>query len=71
MTDEHHIAMPIATITLDYGLDPDGEPTLIETTTNHVAPDQPVPMIERLGILAMAQQTAAVEAAMHELRDMD
>lgn len=53
------IAIPVATYTLTYGLDEDGQPAIKEEWESHG--DEEVPMLTKTGLLAMAQQTLMMD----------
>lgn len=55
------IAVPLATLTLTYGLDHNGHPILTEHWQAHDDSDE-VPFITRTGMLGMATQTLTIEA---------
>lgn len=55
------IAVPLATLTLTYGLDHNGHPILTEHWQAHDDNDD-VPFITRTGMLGMASQTLTIEA---------
>lgn len=54
------IAVPIATFTLTYGLDEDGQPVIEEEWESYG--DHEVPMLTKAGLLAMAQQTLTMDS---------
>lgn len=54
--DTPEIIAPIATVTITYGIDSDGDLAHHETWKNGEG-DSPVPMIIRAGMLTMAQQS--------------
>lgn len=56
-TDGNNITMPTARLTIEYGLDAEGESIMAERWENLADPDYTVPMITKAGMLAMAQQT--------------
>lgn len=61
MAAEDEIAVPLASLTLTYGLDQDGEPILAEHWQSHDDAME-VPFIIRTGMLSMAQQSLTIKA---------
>lgn len=57
MGDDNPITMPTARLTIEYGLDSDGEGIVTEWWENLADPDHDVPMITKAGLLTMAQQS--------------
>lgn len=57
MANDNGITMPTARLTIEYGLDDEGESIMAEQWENLADPDYTVPMITKAGMLAMAQQT--------------
>ena len=57
MADDNGITMPTARLTIEYGLDDEGESIMAEQWENLADPDYTVPMITKAGMLAMAQQS--------------
>lgn len=54
---DNPVSMLTARLTIEYGLDADGEGIVAEYWENTADPDHDVPMITKAGMLAMAQQT--------------
>ena len=57
MADDNGITMPTVRLTIEYGLDDEGESIMAERWENLADPGFTVPMITKAGMLAMAQQT--------------
>lgn len=62
MSSDNDVAMPTARLTIEYGLDSEGEPIMAECWENLASPDTPVDMITKAGMLAMAQQSLTYTA---------
>lgn len=59
--DHPEIIAPIATYTVTYGLDQDGDLALNEEWTNHENSDRPVPMMIKAGMITLAQQSLTLD----------
>ena len=57
MSDDSPVTMLTARLTIEYGLDDDGEEIVSERWENVADPDNPVSMITKAGLLTMAQQS--------------
>lgn len=61
MSDGSMVTMPTARLTIEYGLDTDGEGIIAETWENLTDPDEDVPMIIKAVLLSIAQQGLAAD----------
>ena len=68
-TDESGIVMPLYTLTIEYGLAADGTRLCTEESIDHANPDQGIPRMEKLGMLAMIEQAVATGPILDLIRE--
>lgn len=57
MSSDSPVVMPTARLTIEYGLDKDGNGIMAECWENLSDPDSGVDMVTKAGMLTMAQQS--------------